>query len=100
MANGIKLYFIYSFNCINNEDTHTNEQKKVKSMVGNVKNKRKVRKILYILFIIIYSISSFVLVTFMPVFQLPKPTGPFEVGMNSRHLKDESRQNSAQKFGN
>lgn len=72
-------------------------RKKVKSMVGNVKNKRKVRKFLYILFIIIYSISSFVLVTVMPVFQLPKPSGPFEVGMNSRHLKDESRQNSAQK---
>lgn len=41
--------------------------------------------------------SSLGLVTIMPVFQLPKPTGPFEVGMNSRHLIDDSRHDSKQK---
>lgn len=60
-------------------------------------NKRKVKKLLYIFFILIYMFSSLGLVTIMPVFQLPEPTGPFEVGMNSRHLIDESRHDSKQK---
>ncbi|QGG51980.1 alpha/beta hydrolase family protein [Lysinibacillus pakistanensis] len=60
-------------------------------------NKRKVKKLLYIFFILIYMFSSLGLVTIMPVFQLPKPTGPFEVGMNSRHLIDDSRHDSKQK---
>lgn len=67
-----------------------------RAALGSVKNKRKVKKLLYILFIVIYTFSSFGLVTIMPVFQLPKPTGPFEVGMNSRHLIDESRYDSHQ----
>lgn len=63
----------------------------------SVNNKRKVKKLLYIFFILIYMFSSLGLVTIMPVFQLPKPTGPFEVGMNSRHLIDDSRHDSKQK---
>ncbi|WP_313798979.1 hypothetical protein [Cytobacillus sp.] len=60
------------------------------------KNKSKIKKLLYILFIFTYSISSFGLVTVMPVFQLPNVSGPFEVGMNARHLIDESRKDSEQ----
>lgn len=67
-----------------------------KAIVESMKNKRKDKKYLYILFIIIYSLGSFGLVTVMPVFKLPKPAGPFEVGMNSRHLIDESRHDSEQ----
>ena len=68
-----------------------------KALLENAKNKRKVKKIFSILFILMYSLCSFGLVTVMPVFQLPKPAGPFEVGMNSRHLIDESRDDSEQK---
>lgn len=68
-----------------------------KATLESGKNKRKVQKLLYILFILIYSFSSFALVTVMPVFQLPKPAGPFEIGMNARHLIDESSHNSEQK---
>lgn len=68
-----------------------------KATLVSMKNKRKVKKPLYILFILIYTFSSFGLVTVMPVFQLPKPSGPFEVGMNSRHLIDESRHDLKQK---
>lgn len=60
-------------------------------------HKKKVKKFINITLILIYSFSSYGLVTVMPVFQLPKSTGPFEVGMNSRHLIDESRPSSEQK---
>ncbi|MFJ7730333.1 alpha/beta hydrolase family protein [Lysinibacillus sp. NPDC097231] len=68
-----------------------------KGTLESVKNKRKVKKLSYISFIVTYSFSSFGLVIVMPVFQLPKPTGPFEVGMNSRYLIDESRHDLEQK---
>ncbi len=66
-------------------------QRNSKKVKLDSENKKKVKKFCGILFILIYSISSFALVIMMPVFQLPKPTGPFEVGMTSRHLIDESR---------
>ncbi|TKI53375.1 hypothetical protein FC756_24190 [Lysinibacillus mangiferihumi] len=68
-----------------------------KVIIESAKNNRKVKKLIYILLIIIYSLSNFSLVTVMPVFQLPKPSGPFEVGMNSRHLIDETRHDGEQK---
>ncbi|MFO1443222.1 hypothetical protein KDN24_08340 [Bacillus sp. Bva_UNVM-123] len=68
-----------------------------KAILENAKNRRKATKLFFILFILMYSLCSFGLVTVMPVFQLPKPAGPFEVGMNSRHLIDESRLDSEQK---
>ncbi len=68
-----------------------------KVLLEGVKNNRKVKRFVHILCMLIYSFGSVGLVTMMPVFQLPKPTGPFEVGMNSRHLIDESRYDSEQK---
>lgn len=48
--------------------------------------KRNFKKLLYSLLLLLYVLGSLGPVTLMPVFKLPKPTGPFEVGMNSRHL--------------
>ncbi len=70
-------------------------QRNSKKVKLESENKKKVKKISCILFTLIYSISSFGLVIAMPVFQFPKPTGPFEVGMTSMHLIDESRSESS-----
>lgn len=59
------------------------------------RKKRKAQKLLYALLLILYAFGSVALATLIPVFQLPKPTGSFEVGMSSRHLLEESRTNAA-----
>lgn len=48
------------------------------------------KSILSALLLIVYTFGSIGLVTMLPVFKLPKPTGSFEVGMNERHLVDEA----------
>lgn len=59
------------------------------------RKKRKAQKLLYALLLILYAFGSVAPATLIPVFQLPKPTGSFEVGMSSRHLLEESRTNAA-----
>ena len=67
-----------------------------KDVEGKAKRKKKrwAKNLGYILGIMFYSISSFSLVILMPIFQLPKPTGAYEVGMTSMPMIDESRSDS------
>jgi predicted dienelactone hydrolase len=52
---------------------------------------RSTRKTLFVSSIMALSVLSFVLLLLVPMFTLPKPTGPYQVGTRIIYLKDTSR---------